>query len=53
MNAVMARGETRPTGYQTEFAGDEVNAYLQLRLTAKFPDGGDRAVRVAASIRAA
>jgi hypothetical protein len=39
MNAVLARGEARPTGYQTEFAGDEVNAYLQLRLTAKFPTG--------------
>ena len=30
---------TRPTGYRTEFTGDEVNAYLQLRLTSKFPAG--------------
>ena len=29
MNAVIARGEARPTGYRTEFVGDEVNAYLQ------------------------
>ena len=39
MNAIMARGETRPTGYRTEFAGDEVNSYLQLRLAAKLPAG--------------
>ena len=40
MNAVIARGtEARPSGYRTEFAGDEVNAYLQLRLTSKFPSG--------------
>jgi hypothetical protein len=39
MNAVIARGEEKPTGYRTEFTGDEVNAYLQLRLTSKFPSG--------------
>lgn len=39
MNAVIARGEVRPTGYKTEFAGDEVNAYLQFRLISKFPTG--------------
>ena len=39
MNAVIARGEAKPTGYRTEFAGDEVNAYLQLRLIEKFPIG--------------
>ena len=39
MNAVIARGESRPTGHRTEFAGDEVNAYLQLRLAAKLPAG--------------
>jgi len=39
MNAIIARGESRPTGYRTEFAGDEVNSYLQLRLAAKLPTG--------------
>jgi hypothetical protein len=39
MNAIIARGESRPTGYQTEFSGDEVNAYLQFRLAPKFPTG--------------
>jgi hypothetical protein len=39
MNAIIARGEARPTGYRTEFAGDEVNSYLQLRLVEKFPTG--------------
>ena len=39
MNAIIARGEARPTGYRTEFAGDEVNSYLQLRLAAKLPTG--------------
>jgi hypothetical protein len=39
MNGIIARGESRPTGYRTEFAGDEVNAYLQLRLAAKLPTG--------------
>ncbi len=39
MNAIIARGEAKPTGYRTEFAGDEVNAYLQLRLIEKFPTG--------------
>ena len=38
MNAIIARGETRPTGHRTEFAGDEVNSYLQFRLAAKLPD---------------
>jgi hypothetical protein len=40
MNAVISRGtEARPSGYRTEFAGDEVNSYLQLRLISKFPTG--------------
>jgi len=39
MNAVIARGEASPTGYRTEFAGDELNAYLQLRLASKLPTG--------------
>ena len=39
MNAVIARGGTSPTGYRTEFAGDELNAYLQLRLASKLPTG--------------
>ena len=39
MNAVIARGEDPAYGVSTEFTGDEVNAYLQLRLTAKFPAG--------------
>lgn len=39
LNAVLARGEARATGYRTEFAGDEVNAYLQLRLAQKLPTG--------------
>jgi hypothetical protein len=39
MNAIIARGESRPTGYRTEFVGDEVNSYLQLRLAAKLPTG--------------
>jgi hypothetical protein len=39
MNAIIARGEARPTGYRTEFAGDEVNAYLQFRLSSQLPTG--------------
>jgi hypothetical protein len=39
MNAIIARGEARPTGYRTEFAGDEVNAYLQFRLSSQLPNG--------------
>lgn len=39
MNAIIARGDEKPTGYKTEFSGDEVNSYLQLRLTSKFPSG--------------
>jgi hypothetical protein len=39
MNAIIARGESRPTGHQTEFVADEVNSYLQLRLAAKLPTG--------------
>jgi hypothetical protein len=40
MSNVMARGvAAEPTGYKTEFADDEVNAYLQLRLASKFPTG--------------
>jgi hypothetical protein len=38
--AVQARGErAAPSGHRTEFAGDEVNAYLQLRLAPSFPTG--------------
>lgn len=39
MNGVLARGEVSPSGHRTEFAGDEVNAYLQLRLAPGFPAG--------------
>jgi hypothetical protein len=39
LNAVMARGETPPSGQRTDFAGDELNAYLQLRMAPKFPAG--------------
>jgi hypothetical protein len=39
INAVIARGDSRPTGYRTDFAGDEVNAYLQLRMAPKLPTG--------------
>lgn len=39
MNAVIARGEANPTGHRTDFAGDELNAYLQLRLASKLPTG--------------
>lgn len=39
LNAVVARGEERPTGYRTEFTADELNAYLQFRLSSKFPAG--------------
>lgn len=39
LNAVIARGEQQPTGYRTEFSGDEVNSYLQFRLTSKIPAG--------------
>ena len=37
--AVMARGETPPSGQRTDFADDEVNSYLQLRVAPKFPTG--------------
>ena len=40
LSNVLARGVgAEPTGYRTEFAGDEVNAYLQLRLASRFPTG--------------
>jgi hypothetical protein len=40
LSNVMARGVgAEPTGYRTEFADDEVNAYLQLRLASRFPAG--------------
>ncbi|MGE0461942.1 MAG: hypothetical protein AB7Q16_11285 [Vicinamibacterales bacterium] len=40
LSNVMARGvAAEPTGYRTEFADDEVNAYLQLRLAQRFPAG--------------
>jgi hypothetical protein len=37
--AVVARGETPPSGQRTDFADDELNAYLQLRMAPKFPTG--------------
>jgi hypothetical protein len=38
--AVQARGEAfAPSGHRTEFTGDEVNAYVQLRLAPAFPTG--------------
>jgi len=40
LSNVMARGVgAEPTGYRTEFAADEVNAYLQLRLAQRLPAG--------------
>jgi hypothetical protein len=39
MTQVVQRGADAPRGTRTEFAGDEVNAYLQLRLITKFPTG--------------
>ena len=36
---VVARGERPPSGQRTEFANDELNAYLQLRMAPKFPTG--------------
>ncbi len=39
LDAVIERGELAPSGHRTEFAGDELNAYLQLRLTSQFPTG--------------
>ena len=39
MNTIIARGEARPAGYRTEFAEEEVNAYLQFRLASKLPTG--------------
>lgn len=38
-NGVLARGAQRPSGIRTDFAADEVNAYLQLRLAPAFPTG--------------
>jgi hypothetical protein len=37
--AVMARGDTPPSGQRTDFGDDELNSYLQLRLAPKFPTG--------------
>jgi hypothetical protein len=37
--AVVARGETPPSGQRTDFADDELNSYLQLRMAPKFPTG--------------
>ena len=37
--AVMAREEMPPSGQRTDFADDEVNSYLQLRVAPKFPTG--------------
>jgi hypothetical protein len=39
MNVVIQRGAAPPRGARTEFGGDEVNAYLQLRLISRFPAG--------------
>jgi hypothetical protein len=51
LSNVMARGVgAEPTGYRTEFADDEVNAYLQLRLASRFPAGvADPSVTLGAS----
>lgn len=39
LNAVIERGQVEPSGHLTEFADDELNAYLQLRLASRFPTG--------------
>jgi hypothetical protein len=39
LNAVIERGQVEPSGHRTEFADDELNAYLQLRLASRFPAG--------------
>lgn len=39
MNAVIERGQVMPSGHETEFAADELNAYLQLRMADRFPNG--------------
>ena len=39
LGLVIGRGHVPPSGHQTIFAGDELNAYLQLRLVRDFPDG--------------
>lgn len=40
LSNVLARGAAaESTGHRTEFADDEVNAYLQLRLALRFPTG--------------
>lgn len=40
LSTVLARGvRAEATGHRTEFADDEVNAYLRLRLASRFPAG--------------
>ena len=39
LTSVIERGQVEPSGHRTEFAGDELNAYLQLRLADRFPTG--------------
>jgi hypothetical protein len=39
MSLVLQRSADVPSGARTEFEGDEVNAYLQLRLISRFPTG--------------
>ena len=39
LSAVIARAEAPPSGHRTEFANDELNAYLQLRLAPTLPAG--------------
>jgi hypothetical protein len=39
LNAVIERGLAEPSGHRTEFEGDELNAYLQLRMASRFPAG--------------
>jgi hypothetical protein len=39
LDSVISRGHVPPSGRRTEFAGEELNAYLQLRLAPQFPTG--------------
>lgn len=39
LNSIISRGNAQPTGFRTEVRGDELNAYLQLRLVDKLPTG--------------
>lgn len=39
LNGVIERGQIEPSGHRTEFADDELNAYLQFRMASRFPAG--------------